>query len=104
MSNQSSTVDVQIMNTEYRVSCPASEREALQDAANQLNDQLQEIRGTSKLLSPERVAVMAALNMTYEYLKLKKEILEMNHFAAEQLQEMLRKVEAALSKSPDLQV
>ena len=56
------------MGKEYQISCPADEEEALKRSARYLNDQMVEIRSTGKVVGVDRVAVMAALNITNDLL------------------------------------
>jgi len=60
------------------VSCPANERTDLLDAAEFLNAKMREIRDSGKVVGLDRIAVMAALNMSNELLqsKAKDEALE----------------------------
>ncbi|WP_417545367.1 cell division protein ZapA [Marinobacter sp.] len=69
MSKQSTTVEVKILDKEYLVACPAEEQEALIRAARHLDSKMREIRTGGKVFGTERIAVMAALNMTHELLE-----------------------------------
>ena len=69
MSKQSTTVEVKILDKEYLVACPAEEQEALIRAARHLDSKMREIRNSGKVFGTERIAVMAALNMTHELLE-----------------------------------
>ncbi len=69
MSNpKSSSLDVNILDREFRVACPEDEREELQDAVAYLDKKMREIRDTGKIASVERIAIMAALNIAHELL------------------------------------
>ena len=68
MSNDLTTLNVKIMDKEYKISCPADEEDALKRSARYLNEQMMEIRSTGKVVGVDRVAVMAALNITNELL------------------------------------
>ncbi len=68
MSEQN-TLGVSILDREYRVACPKGEERKLTEAARTLNDKMQEIRDTGKVFGIERIAVMAALNLTHELLQ-----------------------------------
>ncbi len=70
-SEPSIPVDITILDKEYRVNCPESEREALERAARFLDRKMREIRHTGKVIGNDRVAVMAALNITHELLQLR---------------------------------
>ena len=60
------TVTVSILDKEYQVACPPEEATALVAAANHLDGQMRDIRATGKVIGLERVAIMAALNLSYE--------------------------------------
>ena len=69
MSQKSTTVEVKILDKEYLVACPEEEREALIRAARHLDGKMREIRSSGKVFGVERIAVMAALNITHELLE-----------------------------------
>ena len=71
MNDMYAHVSVRILEKEYQVSCPANERTDLLDAAELLNDKMREIRDSGKVVGLDRIAVMAALNMSNELLKTK---------------------------------
>lgn len=98
MSSKSVAVTVKIMDSEYRVACPDEEREALQAAASYLSDKMHEIRTTGKILGVERIAVMAALNISHELLKSHIGNKELEEFTNARLQQLLDKVEITLNK------
>ena len=62
------TVTVTILDREYQVACSPAERDALVRAADHLDEKMRQIRGTGKIVGHERIAVMAALNLTHEAL------------------------------------
>ncbi|MFN3593584.1 MAG: cell division protein ZapA [Thiobacillaceae bacterium] len=62
------SLDVAIMGREFRISCPEEEREALLAAVSFLDRKMREIRDTGKVIGLERIAIMAALNITHDYL------------------------------------
>jgi len=64
-----SRVSIRILEREYLIACPPHERKALLDAAELLNVKMGEIRDSGKLVSLDRIAVMAALNLANEVLK-----------------------------------
>ncbi|WP_372964661.1 cell division protein ZapA [Marinobacter sp.] len=69
MSQQSTTVEVRILDKEFLVACPPDEQDALQRAAKHLDNKMREIRSTGKVFGTERIAVMAALNITHALLE-----------------------------------
>ena len=65
------TVSVDILDKEYQVACPPDEELALTQAARYLDQHMRDIRSTGKVIGLERVAIMAALNISHELLALK---------------------------------
>lgn len=63
------TVIVRIMDKEYQVTCPPGQEAGLHQAAAKLDKQMREIRTSGKVIGLERIAVMVALNNTYELLQ-----------------------------------
>ncbi len=63
------TVTVQILDKEYQVACPEEQEQALVTSARYLDKQMRGIRDTGKVIGVERIAVMAALNISYELLQ-----------------------------------
>lgn len=70
MSNKG--VNVSIMGRDFSVACPPHEQEDLLEAARYLDVNMKEIKKTGKIIGAERCAIMAALNITNDLLKLQK--------------------------------
>lgn len=68
MSTKPKSLDVSIMGRSYKVSCSEEEREALLSAVAYLDKKMTEIKSAGRVASLERIAVMAALNITHELL------------------------------------
>jgi cell division protein ZapA len=62
------TLDVTILDREFRVACPDDERSELLEAVAYLDRNMREIREAGKITSVERIAIMAALNIAHELL------------------------------------
>lgn len=65
------TLDIKLLDRELRVACPEEERGELLDAVAYLDKKMREIRDSGKIASVERIALMAALNITHELLTTK---------------------------------
>jgi len=63
------TVKVRILDKEYQVACPPEERDALRASARYLDQQMRTIRQGGKVIGMERIAVMAALNLSHELIQ-----------------------------------
>ena len=68
MNDPYAQVSVRILDKEYQVACPASERTDLLDSAEVLNSKMLEIRDSGRIVGLDRIAVMAALNMANDLL------------------------------------
>ena len=97
MAQQSTTVEVKILDKEYLVACPEEEQEALLRAARHLDNKMREIRAGGKVFGTERIAVMAALNITHEML----EQSTMSDSDANLLRTMDYKLDEALGENKD---
>ena len=69
MSAELQTVRVHILDKDYQVACPAEQRDALVESARYLDQQMRAIRQSGKVIGLERIAVMAALNITHELIQ-----------------------------------
>lgn len=65
-------ISVTILDREYQFTCPPEEREALREAARLLDARMREVKASGNLMALERIAVMTALNMSDELLKLRR--------------------------------
>ncbi len=73
MSADARTVTVKLLDKEYTISCPDGAEAELLASADYLNQKMQEIRHSGKIIGLERIAVMAALNMSHELIKSREE-------------------------------
>lgn len=71
MNSKTNTLDIKILDRELRVACPDDERQELLDAVAYLDRRMHEILTTGKIVNVERIAIMAALNITHELLSMK---------------------------------
>lgn len=94
-------VTVRILEKEYFVSCPQDERADLLDSAEYLNKKMREIRDTGKVVGADRIAVIAALNMANELLRLRKGEGDMNAVTG-RVKQMRERVENALQRTRQL--
>jgi len=68
MSEPTVTLSVNILDRDYQVSCPESEQQSLLKSARYLDEKMREIRSKGSVVGNDRIAVMAALNVSYELL------------------------------------
>ena len=65
------TVTVHILGRDYQIACKVDERENLLKASRELDQRMRDIRTNSSVVGIDRIAVIAALNLTDELLKLR---------------------------------
>jgi len=66
--SKSESLTINVMSKDYRVACPAEEVDSLKASAQLLDEKLQEIKQSGSVIGTERIAIMAALNMSNEIL------------------------------------
>ena len=67
----SKPIDVMILGREFTVSCTDEERQGLLEAVDYLDKKMRDIRDSGKVVGLERIAIMAALNLSHEVLNAK---------------------------------
>ena len=97
-------VSVRIMEKEYVVACPYEERSALLDAAEFLNARMREIRDSGKVVGLDRIAVMAALNLAHEFLRVKDRESRIDSGVGVRVRALRERVEGALGKGQQLEL
>lgn len=68
MSADPTGLQISIMGREFRVACAPEEQKSLQEAVEYLNRKMQEIKDQGKVNGLDRIAIMAALNISHEFL------------------------------------
>ena len=97
--SSSNSVTVQILDKEYSIICPPEERNNLVSAARYLDGKMREIRSSGKVIGADRIAVMAALNITHEMLHRQEDRSDtpVSGTSREQVRDLLERVDQALS-------
>ncbi|WP_017938092.1 cell division protein ZapA [Zestomonas thermotolerans] len=98
---QPNTVTVHILDKDYCIACPPEERANLESAARYLDGKMREIRMSGKVIGADRIAVMAALNITHELLHKQQHLDQQAGSTREQVRELLDRVDQALAADPD---
>jgi cell division protein ZapA len=97
-------LSVRILEKEYFVACPPEERSALLDSAELLNGRMKEIRDSGKIVGLDRIAVMAALNLAHEVIKLRARDTGAEQETTHRLRHLRERVEAALENGHQLEL
>lgn len=102
MTEQYAQVSVRILDKEYQVACPASERTDLLDSAEILNAKMREIRDSGRVVGLDRIAVMAALNMANDLIHAKARDQELDGDISDRLKLISDRVDNVLSGAQQL--
>lgn len=98
---QPNTVTVHILDKEYCIACPADERNNLESAARYLDGKMREIRSGGKVIGADRIAVMAALNITHDLLHKQQRLDQEVSTTRERVRDLLDRVDTALTADQD---
>lgn len=72
MQSTATTVTITLLEKQYQINCSQEEREELQESARLLNQNLLDIRNSGSVIGLERIAIMAALNLSHELVRNQK--------------------------------
>ncbi|HTG76565.1 MAG TPA: cell division protein ZapA [Steroidobacteraceae bacterium] len=97
-------VSVRVLDREYQVACPAEERSDLLDSAEYLDAKMREVRDTGKVVGLDRIAVISALNIANELIKMRHGGGSLDGDLGARLRGMRERVETALEKSKQLEL
>ena len=98
MSTKPISVLVNIMGKEYKIACEQEEQDNLIRSASELDAQMRKMRDSGKVGNAERIAVMAALNLSHELQTLKNQAPVVSQGWKECLTNMMAKIENVLEK------
>lgn len=92
-----STVSVQIMDRAYKVKCPSEKTPELHESALYLDDKMRNVMKEGQVLSPDRIAVIAALNIAHELLMQQKQKNFYIERMSKRINELQRKIDKVLA-------
>jgi cell division protein ZapA len=99
-----SRVSVRLLDREYQVACPMDERSDLLDSAEYLDTKMREVRDSGKVVGLDRVAVISALNIANELIKLRRNGGTLDVDLGARLKGLRERVELALEKGQQLEL
>ena len=101
MDNQNEPITVNILDREYQFMCQPDERAALKEAAELLDGRMREIKASGNLMALERIAVMTALNMSDEILKLRQQGSQREEQLDKRIRMLADEIDDAMSSAMD---
>lgn len=102
MSDRMVRVSVRILEKEYQVACLPEERSELLDSAEYLNGKMREIRDGGNVVGLDRIAVMAALNITHDLLKIRGRGELVQTDVGQKIRQLRERVETALTRGQQM--
>ena len=104
MEDELARVSVRLLDKEYQVACPISERADLLQSAELLNRRMREIRDGGKVVGLDRIAVMAALNLANELQKGRNSQGDFMQSATERLRALRQRIESSAEGGHQLEL
>jgi cell division protein ZapA len=104
MTDRTTRVSVRILEKEYQVACLPEERSELLDSAEYLNVKMREIRDAGNIVGLDRIAVMAALNLAHELLKMRGRGDAADTDVSRKIRQLRERVEGALTRGKQLEL
>jgi len=104
MNETHARLSIRILEKEYHITCPIAERTDLLNSAEYLNSKMREVRDTGKVVGLDRIAVIAALNMANELLRLRNRDNDLDSDVGGRLRILRERVESALEKGQQLEL
>src|SRR5690554_7315180 len=96
--SQPLTVSLRILDKEYQVACPPEERYNLEEAARHLDETMRNIRNRGSVVGIERIAVMAALNISHAMLTGNTQKARLMSDQQQQITELTSRLDQALQR------
>jgi cell division protein ZapA len=97
--SDSEPVAISILDREFLIACTSEERSSLLDAARYLDGKMREMRNNARSATLDRVAILAALNISHELLNERRRESNDSTQLAEKLQALNAKLERAFAAS-----
>lgn len=96
-------ITIQLLGKEYQIKCPEAETNALQRAAQYLEEKMR-LTGESGIISLDRIAIIAALNVSHQLLMLEQQKNQHAHSVNNRLTDLQSKIETALAQNKQMEL
>jgi cell division protein ZapA len=107
MTSKVEGITIHILDKEYLIACSDDERHDLQRSADYLDKKMREIRDSGKIVGSDRIAVMAALNISHELLSQNSDNPgsgNIDNTVGNRLRSIQEKIDDALYRSRQLEI
>lgn len=99
MSEAKVTVNIRVLDNEFHVSCAEGEVDDLKASAQDLDRRMREIRDAGGTVGLERIAVLAALNLSHDNLRLSRQRQEDERLAGRRVRALAERIEKAVANA-----
>jgi len=104
MAAPTGSVNIMILGREYQISCPPEDEESLRKSARYLDKQMEQVKNRGTSLGYEKIAVLAALNITHDLMKLNQQADNSQYDAQRDIKELEKKIDAVLVASRQIEI
>ena len=98
-SNDDNNVAIHLLEKEFIIHCPEDAQADLLRSARQLDQRMKDIKASGRVIGMERIAVMAALNLSHELLQTQRELNSLKEAANKLEQRINGALTAQLNKN-----
>ncbi|MBN4075036.1 MAG: cell division protein ZapA [SAR86 cluster bacterium] len=102
--SEKNSITIKILGRDYQIACGPDEEDALRQAATYLNKQMEKVKKQGSTLGFEKIAVMTALNISYELLQSSQQADNSESGSQEFLNQLEKKIESALQTSRQFEI
>ncbi len=93
--SDSDKVAIKILGKDFMINCPREAQQELMNAAQQLDQRMQAIKTGGRVYGLDRIAMMAALNLTHELISTQQQLDSLK----QQQQQLSQRIELVLAQS-----
>jgi len=97
-------INISILDKDYKIACPPGEQSALLESARFLDSKMRELRDSGKIMGSERIAVITALNMANDLLRVSNLDKALGEELPPRLKNLENKISRVLEKARQLEI
>jgi cell division protein ZapA len=97
----SNQIEVRILNQEYRLTCPPESEAELRQAAARVDQEMHKAQGKTTARGTDRLAMMVALSLASELIRLEESVRHGEAFPAEEIQRTIARMNQQLESAVD---
>lgn len=99
MNQEAKSLTVTLLDKDFRIQCAPGDEQELLASAEYLNQKMLEIRNSGKLIGLDKIALMAAMNISHELVQAKSQLEQKGEVLDKRLALLQDKVKNAISRN-----